>query len=339
MVAALRAVGDLQLRWSPADPHGFVNRARGELITGEMEAAWVSLNAAIVRDPTAPELHRLAGMAARAGGRNEDALDSLATAAALGNGSWRRRVELTPEESDMVVMEGLRRRMVFYPRARSRSAISLARALRQRDLNDEGRELLESEARDPRVVLELARWDMSSGFFAAGEARLDALVSRTALTSAVLADAWAVIAMARDGQGDPEGAVAAAETALGYDPRSIGPYRVLASLAERRGDSAAALHHLRRAWGMNPTDVNLLQAVARTAERAGAWEDAKLALERAVQVAPENPSMRAALAEYQLRRGDFMGATVILSDALQRFPTDPRLLRLAERLRSEVARR
>jgi len=339
MVAALRTVGDLQIRWAPADPHGFVNRARAELIAGEMETARVTLNGAVLRDPTSPELHRLTGMAARAAGRNDDALDHLATAAALGDGSWKRRVELTPEEADLVVLEGLRRRLELYPRTRNRGAISLARELRKRNLENEGRQVLEGEVGDPRVVLELARWDLRSGAPAAGEARLNALVSRTALTSAVLADAWAVIAMARDARGDLDGAVAAADTALGYDPRSIGPYRVLASLAERRGDAAAALQHLRRAWGMNPADVNLLQAVARTAERAGAWDDAKLALERAVQVAPDQPSLRAALAEYQLRRGDFMGATVTLSEALQRFPTDPRLLRLAERLRAEVARR
>lgn len=339
VVAALRSVGDHQVRWAPVDPSGFVNRARGELINGELETALTSLEAAILRNPMSPELHRLAGIAARAGGRNDVALDHLATSAGLGSGGWRRRVELTPEEIDWVLMEGLRRKLDAYPRARTRNVIALAKELRKREFEDEGRLVLEEEISDPRVVIELARWDVGAGSFTAAESRLADLTSRRTLTSAILADAWAVTALARDRGGDSDGAVAAAEMALSYNPRSVAPYRVLAQQAERRGDPEAALHHLRRAWGMNPTDVNLLRAVARTAERAVAYDDARLALERAVKVAPDNPRLRADLVEFQLRRGDFMAATVTLSEALERFPTDARLLRLAERLRSEVARR
>lgn len=339
LVSALRTVSSDQIRWAPADPHGFVNQARAELINGEMESASRGLEEAILRDPTSPELHRLAALAGRVGGRNAEALDHLATSAGLGGDGWRRRVDLTPEEIDLVVIEGLRRKIEFYPRARTRSILGLARELRRRDEEALGRRTLEEEPADPRIVLELARWDVDARDFEEAEDRLETLTSRRALPSSILADAWAVTAMALDGKGDPDGAVAAAQTALQFDPRSAAPYRVLARLAERRGDAPAALEHLRRAWGMNPTDIGLLLAVARTAEIAGNHDDARLALDRAVTVEPENPAVRASEVEYLLRRGDFMDATLALSDALKRFPTDPRLLRLADRLRAEVSRR
>jgi tetratricopeptide (TPR) repeat protein len=339
MVSALLTVADDQIRWTPTDPHGFVNQARAELIVGEMELASEALDGAIVRDPTSPELHLLAALAARAGGRNTEALDHLANASGLGSSGWKRRIDLTPEETDRVVIEGLRRKIDYYPRARTSGVLSLARELRRRDQEGMGRRALEAEPASPRIVLELARWDVGAGSFVEAQERLKALTEHRGLPASILAEAWAVTATARDGSGDPEGAMAAADAALRYDPRSAAPYRVLATLAERRGDMAAALEHLRRAWGMNPTDVGLLMAVARTAEKAGRHDDARLALDRAVTVEPENPSTRASLVEYLLRRGDFMEATLALSDALKRFPTDPRLLRLADRLRGEVSRR
>lgn len=339
VVSALRVVARDQIRWAPADPHGFVNQARAELISGEMELASQALDSAIVRNPTSPELQLLAALAARVGGRNAEAMEHLAASAGLGSSGWRRRIDLTPEESDWVVIEGLRRRLDYYPRARTSSVLSLAKELRRRDQEALGRRTLEQEPSNPRIRLELARWDVDSGFFAEAQERLVVLTEHRALPSSILAEAWAVTASARDGSGDPEGAVAAAETALRYDPRSAAPYRVLAVLAERRGDMAAALEHLRRAWGMNPTDVGLLMAVSRTAEKAGRHDDARLALQRAVTVEPDNPNIRASLVEYLLRRGEFMSATLALSDALKRFPTDPRLLRLADRLRDEVSRR
>ena len=87
------------------------------------------------------------------------------------------------------------------------------------------------------------------------------------------------------------------------------------------------------------TSGGLLMAVARIAEKAGQYDDARLALERAVSVAAEDPRTRAALVEYHLRRTEYLQATVVLSEALKLYPTDPRLLRLADRLRTEVNRR
>ena len=339
VMSALDTVSRDQIRWAPADPSGFRNRAKAELIEGAYQAASASLDEAILRDPTSPDSHRLAALAARSQGMTGEALDHLATAHGLGLGSTSAGIELTPEEADWVRLEGLERRMDFYPRTRSSNVIALAREYRDRGLSEAGREWLERDAADPRVALELARWDLLEGRTSQAEARLEALVARRGLTRTILAEAWTITAMVRDRQGDVGGAVAAADAAMTYDPRSAGPYRVLSTLSERRGDMAEALEHLRRAWGMNPTDVGLLLNIARVAEKAGQPDDANLALTRAVTVDPSDPGLRARLVEYQLRRGEFMQATLTLSEALDRFPTDPRLLRLADRLRAEISRR
>ena len=339
VTAALRALSRDQRRWAPADPGGFVNSARAELIGGSMDGALDDLEAALVRSPTSPDLHWLMALTERARGLNAEALDHLATAAGLGSRDRPLRIELTPEETAWVRIEGLERRLDYYPRARSQGVVALAREHRKRDQAELGRHYLQEELKDPRVALELARWDRDDGLAIEAEKRLADLVGRSGLPAALLAETWAVMATVRDQQGDVAGAVEAADRALEYDPRSAAPYRVLAGLAERRGDVDEALEHLRRAWGMNPTDVNLLLSVARIAEKAGEHDDARLALERAKTVDPTNPSLAAALVEFYLRHRELMDATLTLSDALDRFPTDPRLLRLADRLRAEVSRR
>ena len=339
VVAALVSLSRGQRRWTPADPGGCITRARAGLIEGTIDDAWADLNAAVIRDPTSPQLHWLTALAQRARGHNASALDHLATAEGLGSGGHLPLVELTPEEAAWVRIEGLKRRLDFYPRARSRGVIALAKELRGRDQGELGRQYLVRELHDPRVELELARWDLDDGLTEDAEQRLVELAARSGLPASLLAETWVVTAMLRDRLGDVDGAQEAADRALSYDPRSAGPYRVLAGLAERRGDVDGALKQLRRAWGMNPTDVNLLMTVARTAEKAGQHDDARLALERATTVDPNNPSLAAALVEFHLGRGEFMDATTTLSDALDRFPTDPRLLRLADRLRAEVSRR
>jgi tetratricopeptide (TPR) repeat protein len=339
VMSALETVSRDQIRWAPADPSGYRNRAKVALIEGSYATASQWLDEAILRDPTAPDSYRLAALAARSMGETDKALDYLATAQGLGVASTSTGIELTPEETDWVRLEGLERRMDFYPRTRSGNVIALARELRDRDMSEAGRARLEGDAADPRVALEIARWDLLEGRTGDADARLQALVARRGLTRALLAEAWTITAMLRDRQGDVPGAVSAADTAMSYDPRSAGPYRVLSTLAERRGDTAEALEHLRRAWGMNPTDVGLLLNVARVAEKAGRYDDAELALNRAVTVDPSDPGLRARLVEYRLRRGEFMQATLALSEALDRFPTNPRLLRLADRLRAEISRR
>ncbi len=339
VVAALGSLSRSQIRWAPADSAGFVNSARAELIDGSLDLAMRNLDDAVVRNPTSPELHWLMALTERARGSNASALDHLATSAGLGSRDGPLRMELTPDEADWVRIEGLERRLDYYPRARSSGVIALAREHRTRNQAEIGRSYLEEESRDPRIVLELARWDLDDGLIADAEERLGELAERNSLTAALLAETWAVMAAVRDRRGDIDGAVEAAEMALTYDPRSAAPYRVLAELAERRGDVEEALEHLRRAWGMNPTDIPLLLSVARIAEKAGQTDDARLALERARTADPSNPNLSAMLVEFHLRRAQFMDATVTLSDALDRFPTDPRLLALADRLRAEVRRR
>jgi tetratricopeptide (TPR) repeat protein len=339
VMPALRAVSRDQIRWTPADPHGYLNRARALLIEGDIDRAAGVLEAALVRDPTSPSAHTLAALAARSRGMNPQALDHLATAIAVDPSAPQTAVELTADEQEWVRLEGLERRLDYYPRTRSRNVIALARELRERNRSDDGRRLLEAETADPRVILELARWDLLEGMTSEADARLTSLVRRRGMTNAILAEAWSIMAMVRDRRGDLAGAVEAADRALVYDPGSAGPYRVLATMAERRGDTNEALELLRRAWGMNPTDIGLLLAIARTAEKAGRFDDADLALERVVKVQPDDPGLRARQVEFLMRRGDFMEATLALSKALDRFPTDARLLRLAERLRSEISRR
>ena len=338
VVPALAGLAARQVRWFPSDPEGFKNLARVELIEGDLDAAARGLEQALNRDPTSPELHRLAALSERARGRHEASLDHLATAEGLADGTGRGVVDLSAEDAAWVRLEGLRRRLDLYPRVRVRSVLQLAAELRRRGEVERGRELLEAEAGDPRVDLELARWDVEAGLTADGEARLDELLGRPGLTDSLRAQAWSTTALARDHRGDAAGALEAANRAIRYDPRSPAPYLVLAGLAERRGELDDALGHLRRAWGMNPTDVGLLLRVAATAERTGALDDARLALERAAAVAPGDPALRARLVELHLRHGELMEATVTLSAALDRFPTDARLLALAERLRAEVTR-
>jgi tetratricopeptide (TPR) repeat protein len=339
---ALLAVGRDQIRWAPADPFGFANRARAALIEGEIDDAAASLDAALVRDPTSPAIHRLAALTARARGRRAEVIEHLSIAAGLGSATRIDAVDLTPEELEAVTLRGLELRLDYYPRERTTGITALARELRSRGLAEKGHGLLEAESSDPRVAIELSRWDVQSGAAdaaGAAERRLAEVVARPGMPASILAEAWSVIALARDLRGDPTGAVEAADRALTHDPRSAAPYRVLASLAERRGDHAAALDLLRRAWAMSPTDVGLLLAVARTAEAAGRSDDARLALERAVTLAPADPAIRAQLVELELRRGAYMQATLTLAAALDRFPEDPRLLGLADRLRGEVERR
>ena len=66
---------------------------------------------------------------------------------------------------------------------------------------------------------------------------------------------------------------------------------------------------------------------------------AGLTLERAVDLNPESVSTVIRLVDFQLRTGALMEATMTLSRALDRAPADPDLLKTAERLRREVARR
>jgi tetratricopeptide (TPR) repeat protein len=337
--SGLERLGHLQIRWFPSDPEGFKNLARAAYARDLQDVSVEQFEQALQRDPTSPYLHRIQALLARQSGRIEEFLDHLATAAGLAPGYQRPAIELTPEDEQWLRLEGARRWVEAYPRRRVEGLLRLARELRRAGDPEAARATLSEDEDDPLVLLELAHWDLLEEDFPSAMARVEGLVSFERYPRGVRVRAWSLLAQARDLDGDPDGALAAARQAMRLDSRSPGPYLALAAIAERRGEYETALEHLRRAWGVAPADVDLLLKVGRVAERAGRLGDAQLALERAVDLAPERPEVAATLVAYLLRNGAYMEAALAVSRALDRFPTDARLLELAGQLRSEVSNR
>ncbi len=336
VIEGLSRVGILQSRWLPANAIGFTNLARAALLSDETERAIRIIQDAVARDPTSPYLHRVKALVSLYIGDLDSALADLSIAEALAPGMRSPAVELAPENERFVRLEGLRLRRDFYPRKATDTALALAREIR-RDGDREAAlaELAEFEGH-PSVEIELAIWEIEEGAYSSALERLELITQKRAYPSRVRARAWTTVAVARDFQGDREGALEAANTSLRLDPSSTGPYITLAGLAQRRGDYEAALGHLRRAWGMSPSDFNLLVRIAGVAERAGKPGDALLALGRAVEINPGAPDLWARLVALQIRSGRLSEAAITLSRALDKFPTEPGLLRLAEQLRRDV---
>jgi tetratricopeptide (TPR) repeat protein len=333
---SLTRIGLLERRWLPADAVGFVNRSRELFLRGDPRASVHALASALLRDPTSAYLRRLHALFLFSIGDRRSALHELAEAEAIAPGLRAPQVELTPEDARRVHLEGLRRRMEYYPRRVAESAVVLARELRVDGHEVEARELLSELRGRPDAEIEIARWAIDEGAF---EDALDVLLpiaTRHANPRPLRARAWSMAAVARDLDGDRDGAMSAAREALDLDPDSPAPYITLAGLAQGRGDLNAALEHLRRAWGMNPTDTRLLTRIAAVAEQSGKPEDALLALERAVEIEPGSAVLASRLVELQLRTGHYAEAAITLSQALDRHPTDAGLLRLAERLQREI---
>jgi len=336
LVGALETVGLLQRRWLPADAVGFVNLARQELLLGRPQESIDALGGALRRDPTSPSLHRLQALFLFSVGDRRSALAELAVAEAIAPGLREPEVELTEDDQRRVRLEGLRLRAKHYPRRMTETSLALAREFRN-DGNDAAARSMLAELRGrPEVEIELARWEVEGGNYDRATELLLPIASRQANPRGVRARAWSMIAVARDLNGDAEGALSAVREALVLDPDSSAPYVTLAGLAQGRGDLDAALDHLRCAWGMNPADTRLLTRIASVAEHGGKTADALLALERAVEIEPDSPRLAALLVELQLRSGRYAEAAVSLSRALDRHPTDPDLLRLADRLPREV---
>jgi Tfp pilus assembly protein PilF len=338
LAVALEKLARRQQRWMWTHPQGFATSSRAALLAGEVDAGLDALGQALVRDPNSARLHRAMALALRAIGRDQDCLDHLAEAWAIWPGTPAMTLGLTRQEVDRVRLEGLERRMERYPRQRISTLLDYARALKQRGRAGEGLARLTELAPEPRVAIEISRWEIEGGELESASRRLEAVSGRRAYPSSLRAAAWALLAEARDLQGDDAGAAEAARQALVLAPESAAPYLALAILAERRGDLETALNHLRRAWGIAPTDVGLLVRIASTAERADKLADARLALERAVELQPGSAGLAARLVEFHLRNGQYMEAALRLSRSLDRFPTDDQLLGLAERLRREVGR-
>ena len=334
--AALARIGDLQRRWLPADAVGFVNRSREEFLRGRTHESVDALASALTRDPTSAYLHRLQGLFLFSIGDREAALSELSVGEAIAPGLRDPEIELTAEDERLVRLNGLRLRMRHYPRRRTETSLALARELRIEG-NDSGAKALLTELRGrPDVDIEMARWAIEEGEYSQALELLMPIASRRANPRPVRARAWSMAAVARDLDGDGEGALSAAGEALKLDPDSSAPYLTLAGLAQGRGDLEGALDHLRRAWGMDPADTRLLTRIASVAEQAGKQEDALLALERAVEIEPGSPQLAVRLVSLQLRAGRYAEAAMALSESLDRHPTDPGLLTLADRLPREV---
>ena len=336
LVTALARIGRLQRLWLPADAVGFLNLAREELLRGRPQESIDALTKALIRDPTSASPHRLQALFFFSVGDRRSALAELAVAEAIAPGLRDPEVELTDEDQRKVRIEGLRLRAEHYPRRRTETSLALARELRIEGDHAAAMSMLAELRGRPDVEIELARWAVEGGDFNAAAEMLLPIASRTANPRAVRGRAWSMIAIARDLNGNAEGALSAARKALNLDPDSPAPYVTLASLAQGRGELDVALDHLRRAWGMHPADTGLLTRIAWVAEQAGKPADALLALERAVDIEPGSPRLSTLLVELQLRTGRYTDAAVSLSRALDSHPTDPGLLSLADRLPREI---
>lgn len=334
--AVLMRNGLAERRWMAAHPAGPTNLARAYLLAGDPAAAIPWLDEALVRDPTSAYLHRLRALLLMAHGDITSALENLAVAQALAPDQREPALELTPENERAVRIRSLELRRDLYPRRRVDTAIALARELRREGDPEAARKILAEHADRPEVLLERASWAIEEGDSATAVACLGAVTDLRSAPRSLRARAWSMTAVARDLEGDAEGALAAAFEALRLDQDSPYAFVSLAGLAERRGDYDAALEHLRRAWGMAPSDVSLLVQIARVAEKAGRTPDAVLAMERAVELDPSSPGLAVQLVTLQLRLGDFTSAAMALSEALDRNPTDPSLLALADQLRRDV---
>ena len=336
VVAALTRVGHLQRRWLPADAAGFVNRSREDFFRGRTSESVEALADAITRDPSSPYLHRLQALFLFSVGDREAALAELGIAEAIAPALRDPEIELTAEDERRVRLDGLRLRMEKYPRRRTETSLALARELRSDGREAEARSLLADLRGRPSVDIEMARWAIEAGEYTQALDLLMPIAYRRTNPRPIRAHAWSMAAIARDLDGDSEGAISAAGEALKLDPDSSAPYVTLAGLAQSRGNFDGALEHLRRAWGMDPADTRLLTRIASVAEQAGRQEEALLALERAVEIDPGSPELAVRLISLQLRAGRYAEATVALSQALDRHPTDPGLLGLADRLPREI---
>lgn len=334
--AVLMRSGGNQCRWMVSHPAGATNLARGYLLAGDLAASVTLLDEALLRDPTSAYLHRLRALLLMTGGEITAALESLAVALALAPDQLEPEIELTPENQRAVRLRSLELRRGLYPRRRIKTGLALARELRRAGDLDGALTILMEDENHPEVLLERARWALDDGNPQECVVLLDPIAGKRAAPRHLRARAWAMIAVARDVEGDPEGALEAALEALKFDGNSPHAFVSLAGVAERRGDYTGALQHLRRAWGMSPSDVGLLVRIAGVAERAGKGPDAVLAMERAVEIDPSSPELVVQLVSLQIRMGDFTSATMTLSHALDRHPTNPSLLALADRLRRDI---
>lgn len=336
VLPALARIGTRQMSWFPADPHGWLNKAREAVLEDRADEAADSLEQATIRDPMSPHVRRLTALVLLHLGRVNEAMENLAYAEGIAPGLASPQVELTEESAARVRLEGLRLRRILYPRNPVETTLALARELRARGDEAEGRKELAPLRGQPEVELELARWAIEKKNYGKALVLLEGPANRDSYPRSLRARAWSLVATARELSGDPEGALAAARTALRLAPESPAPYVTLAGLARARGDLEGAFEYLRRARGMAPSDTDLLLRLAVVAEEAGRRPEAIAALQRAVELDPQSVELAIRLIDLQLRAGDYAAAAMRLSEALDRFPTEPRLLLRAQELRNQL---
>lgn len=334
--SALKNLSLLQQQTVPADPRGWLNAARLELLRGRLIQGKAALDKALLRDPTNPFSLRLMALIFRAEGRMPDALKVLAEAEAYAPGFREPPLELQQEDIEWVSLEGARIRLKAYPRLRIESSLRLEQLLRAQGKTEEASRLLDSISGNPRADLLRGRLALAAGKLEEASKNARNVASQSRLPSRIRGQAYSLLAEVHAQEHDMDGAVAAAARARQLAPELSDPYRALARISERRGDLKDALAQLRRAWGMSPSNVGVLSDLARVAEATGQKADARLALERIVKLQPLNAAAAQRYADFLLRHGDYMDAAMALSTALERNPTDAGLLLRAEKLHRDV---
>jgi tetratricopeptide (TPR) repeat protein len=215
--------------------------------------------------------------------------------------------------------------------------------------------LKESIALDPEYyhpVVNLARIEMEEGNFAAADELLEPLVESGESRGSTLWDAWVYLYIA---QGDGDGALAAAKTAVEKEPGAE-TYNNLASVYHLLNDHGraidAAIHsltydetsyahymkgysallgdfkletareELERAVELDPYDADAWYALGEVLFKLGSYEESKNAYLKTYELGPDESDAYASAGICYFMAGDKEKAAEVLYDALELFPDD-----------------
>lgn len=128
-----------------------------------------------------------------------------------------------------------------------------------------------------------------------------AAFERATRLSPGLGSGWHALGVLLGEDGDPEGAVAALDTAMAIDPSNL---RALLSRAGLESDEKVALAYYARAASLAPDDPEIAVAEALAHHRAGEAGVAVVALERLLATRPAPRLAAAALARIRWQAGD-----------------------------------
>ncbi|MEO3811775.1 hypothetical protein ABGB17_22500 [Sphaerisporangium sp. B11E5] len=136
--------------------------------------------------------------------------------------------------------------------------------------------------------------------------------------------AWCVVAVARLGRDQPEGALEAAGEAVERDPGGEWGHRLMSLALERLGRDSeatvAAQDAVRLAPGSWAARLRFGSVLRRT---PGRWRDAWAQAQQAVRFAPEQPDPHVLIGDLALARGDFRQAAAAYRTALRRDEDHP----------------